>query len=209
MDNYATKSIFQKKLIMIARCLQMLYKPIPAVIASCLFWYFVFYRNEIFFKETGEIVVNWISIFGILYGLLAAVVLSTVWGEYKMMRTAVKRYDFDTFADLRDEEISPLIHTLMFVLSGTILIAFMSLSYVTFSSGVIFIASTTYLFVLMFLVVYEIDDPCAGTWYIRNIPKEWLEVDVKKFREEERYKKGREAFEAKRKLGRRETDTKH
>lgn len=199
----------KSKIVMVIKCLQMLYKPLPAVILACLFWYFVFYKNQIFLKDDGEIIVTWISMFGILYGLLAAVVLSTVWTEYKAMRTAVKRYDFDTFSDLRDEEISPLVHTLMFVISGMILVAFMLLRYANMGSAIMFIASTTYLFVLLFLVIYEIDDPCAGTWYIKNIPKEWLEIDIKRFREEERYKKGREAFEAKRKYGRRWDDPKY
>lgn len=192
----------QKKALMVLKCLQMLYRPLPATIGLLLFWYFVFYKNNIALDDNGEIIVTWISIFGILYGLLAAVVLTTVWNEYKMMRTAVKRYDFETFVDLRDEEVSPLVHTLMFVLSGTILIAFMSLKYSNTANALVFIGSTAYLFVLMFLVVYEIDDPCGGTWYIKNIPKEWLAVDVKKYREEERHKKGREAFEAKHKLRR-------
>src|SRR5690348_11375409 len=189
----------KKKIAMVIKCIQMLYRPIPAVIVACLFWYIFFYKNKLFLSDGGEIIVTWISLFGVLYGLLAAVVLTTVWNEYKMMRTAVKRYDFDTFADLRDEEISPLVHTLMFVLSGMILLAFMCQNFVSLYIGLLFIGSTTYLFILLFLVIYEIDDPCAGTWYIKNIPKEWLDIDVKKFREEERYKKGRELFEDKRK----------
>lgn len=190
---------WHKTFIIVMKCLQMLYKPIPAVIVACAIWYFGFYSNNLHLSENIEIIMIWVSIFGILYGLLEAVVLTTVWNEYKAMRTAVKRYDFDTFADLRDEEISPLVHTLNFVLSGTILLAFMCFKYVSLQSGFIFIASTTYLFTLLFLVIYEIDDPCSGTWYIRNIPKEWLGVDVKKFREEERYKKGREIFAEKQK----------
>ena len=191
------KKQMRKTIVIVLKCLQMLYKPIPAVLAAWALWYFVFFKNNLYITESLEIIMIWVSMFGILYGLLEAVVLSTVWTEYKAMRTAVKRYDFDTFADLRDEEISPLVHTLTFVLSGAILLAFMCLKYVSLRSGLLFIGSTTYLIVLLFLVIYEIDDPCAGTWYIRNIPKEWLTIDVKKFREEERYKKGREIFVAK------------
>ncbi len=185
---------FREKLIIVLKCLWMLIKPIPAIIAVCAIWYFVFYKNSLHVSENVEIIMIWISIFGILYGLFEAVVLTTVWNEYKTMRTAVKRYDFDTFADLRDEEISPLVHTLTFVLSGVILLALMCLKYVSLQSGMLFIASTTYLFTLIFLVIYEIDDPCTGLWYIRSIPKEWLQIDVKKFRMEERYKKAHPLF---------------
>ena len=115
---YMNKEKTHKNILMIIKCLQMLYKPFPAVIVACLFWYFIFFKNQIFLNLPIEIINTWISMFGLLYGLLAAVVLSTVWNEYKTMRTAVKKYDFETFIDLRDEEISPLVHTLMFVLSG-------------------------------------------------------------------------------------------
>ena len=92
---------------MVLKCLWILVKPIPAMIAACVMWYFVFYSNNLYLSENVEIIMVWISIFGILYGLIEAVVLTTVWNEYKQMRTAVKRYDFDTFVDLRDEEILP------------------------------------------------------------------------------------------------------
>lgn len=184
----------RRRIDIISRCLQMLLKPIPAMIIACAIWYFLFYKNDLYVSENIEFIMIWVSMFGILYGLLEAVVLTTVWNEYKQMRTAVKRYDFDTFVDLRDEEISPLVHTLTFVISGTILLTFMCLKYVSAESGFLFIGSTTYLFVLIFLVIYEIDDPCTGLWYIRSIPKEWLQIDVKKFRHEERYQKAHPLF---------------
>lgn len=183
-----------KTVIITLKCLWMLVKPIPAMIAACAMWYLVFFVNNLYISENIEFIMIWISMFGILYGLLEAVVLTTVWNEYKQMRTAVKRYDFDTFVDLRDEEISPLVHTLTFVLSGTILLAFMCLKYVSVQSGFLFVGSTAYLFVLIFLVIYEIDDPCSGLWYIRSIPKEWLQIDVKKFRDVERFQKAHPLF---------------
>lgn len=183
-----------KTILIVLKCLWMLVKPIPVMIAACAMWYFVFYINNLYITENVEIIMVWISIFGILYGLIEAVVLTTVWNEYKAMRNAVKRYDFDTFVDLRDEEISPLVYTLTFVLSGVILLAMMCLKYVSLQSGLLFIGSTSYLFTLIFLVIYEIDDPCSGLWYIKSIPKEWLQIDVKEFRREERYQKAHPLF---------------
>ncbi|MBU6371014.1 MAG: hypothetical protein KGH93_02160 [Patescibacteria group bacterium] len=196
----------KKTLVVVLKCIWMLGKPFPAVGAACALWYYVFFVNGLYISVNIEIIMIWISTFGILYGLMEAVILTTVWSEYKQMRTAVKRYDFDTFADLRDEEVSPLVHTLTFVLSGAILLAFMCLPYASVQSGFLLIGSTTYLFVLVFLVIYEIDDPCTGLWYIRSIPKEWLEVDVKKFRHEERYQKAHPIFLERRKMARRYDD---
>ena len=70
----------------------------------------------------------------------------------------------------------------------------MCLKYVSVQSGFLFVGSTAYLFVLIFLVIYEIDDPCSGLWYIRSIPKEWLQIDVKKFRDVERFQKAYPLF---------------
>jgi hypothetical protein len=196
----------KKTIVMVLKCLWMLLEPIPAVVIACTMWYFIFFKNNLYISENIEFIMIWTSMFAIFYGLLEAVVLTTVWNEYKTMRTAVKRYDFDTFVDLRDEEISPLVHTLTLVLSGAILLVFMCLKYVSLQSRLLFIGSTSYLFVLIFLVIYEIDDPCSGLWYIRSIPKEWLEIDVKKFRKEERYQKAHQLFLEKHKLNRRYDD---
>lgn len=174
------------------KCFFLLLLPVPFSAGVTAFWYFVFYTHGIYFSEKIENITTaaWIPTFGILYGLIAAIVLSTVWSEYKSMRTAIKRYDINTFVDLRDEEMSPLVHTLLFVLSGSVLLAFMGLKYPDIQSGIILIASTTYLFALIFFVVIEIDDPTSGIWFIKSVHKEWLQIDVKKWRQS-RWEKAR------------------
>jgi hypothetical protein len=126
--------------------------------------------------------------------LLAAIIISTVWTEYKAMRVAVKKYDFETFIDLKDEEMSPLVHVLMLVLSSFILMAFMGLKYPNAISGLMLISSTSYLFLLMFFVVREIDDPCSGIWVIKDIDPQWLKVDAKEWRNI-RVREARETFQ--------------
>lgn len=183
-NNSMEKRTFLKILQSGWKCFRMLVKPIPLAILAPIFWYFIIYKNGIHFAEGGETVGIWISMFGILYGLLIAKIFTTVWDEYKRMGTAVKRFDLDTFIDLRDEEVSPLVHTLMIVLSVSVLLAFMLIRYDHVLTSFVFISSTAYLFSLIYLVILEIDDPCAGIWYIDDIPEEWLKVDIKKFRKE-------------------------
>src|ERR1019366_1002282 len=90
---------------------------IPLAPASSMgaFWYWVVYKHDIHFDGAMENVIcaAWIPTFGILYSLLAANIFGTVWAEYKSLRTAVKRYDLETFIDLRDEELSPLVSAMM------------------------------------------------------------------------------------------------
>jgi hypothetical protein len=167
------------------KSLLLLSFPLPSTILITAIWYFFLYKNNIYFAAgmEGIITAAWIPTFGILYSLLAAVVLNTVWNEYKTIRQAVKRYDVETFIDLRDEEMSPLVHVMVAVLSLAVLGAFMGLKYPNFWSGALLISSTSYLFGLVFWVVVEIDDPCGGIWFIKNIHSEWLEIDPNSWRE--------------------------
>ena len=58
----------------------------------------------------------------------------------------------------------------------------MGLDYPNAVSGLIVISSTAYLLTLIFFVIGEIDDPCDGLWFIKDIPEEWLVIDVDEYR---------------------------
>jgi len=146
------------------KCLALLIAPvIPAGIVSIL-WYKELYCKQLFFTEKmeGIITAAWIPTFGILYSILAASSLDRL-GEYKAMRSAIKRYDLDAFIDLRDEEMSPLVYTMMIVLSSAVLLSFMSLQYPSARAGLVLISSTSYLFSLLYMVIREIDDLVAAS----------------------------------------------
>lgn len=186
------------KLETVKKSLTLLFFPAPFVVLISLFWYYFLYKNNIHFNDNLDYVVITIlvSFFGLLYSLLAQSIISAVWNEYKAMRLAVKKYDFETFINLRDEEMSPLMHVLMLILFVFILSVFMGFQYPNIISGIIIISATSYLFLLMFFVVREIDDPCSGTWIIKSIPPEWLLIDAKEWRKEH-IKKEREQFKEK------------
>jgi uncharacterized membrane protein YcfT len=159
----------------------------PAIVAAgvSIFWYYVLFCHHVHFDErlTEVAVAAWIPTFGILYGLFAAVVLNTVWSEYKDMRMAIKCYDIQKFMNLRDEDVSPLVHVMMAILSWSVLSVFMLLSYPDALSGILCVSTTAFLLGLIFFVVRQIDDPLSGIWFIKNVHKEWMEIDVKQWRE--------------------------
>ncbi|HTY39868.1 MAG TPA: hypothetical protein VMC43_02155 [Candidatus Paceibacterota bacterium] len=192
-------SRWRKHFEILVRCALMLLFPVPFAAASLAFWYFAFYQRGIHFMDGAEGIATaaWIPTFGILYALVAATVLESVWEEYKTMRTAIKKYDFNTFADLRDEEVSPLIHTTMFVLSAAVLGGFMGLKYPDFTSGAFCVTTTAYLIALIFFVIVEIDNPFSGLWFIKNVHDGWLETDVKEWRAR-RVAEAKKAFHEKR-----------
>ncbi len=166
------------------KCLLLCVWPILIAIGISLAWYRWIYKTEFHFGEKleGIITAAWIPEFGILYSLLVAIAINTVWMEYKSIRTAVKRYDLETFIDLVDEDLSPLVHTMVLVASFAVLAGFLFLKYPDPWSGGILVFGVTFLLVLMYAMILEIDDPCAGLWFIKSIPQEWLKIDVKDYR---------------------------
>ena len=169
--------LFSKSLIMVI---------LPLGVAGIFgfVWHYVIYIHGLHFSIKLENIATsaWIPMFGIIYGLLATIVLASVWEEYKKIRSAVKRGDLDAFIELRDENVSPLVHTLLTTLSLFVLAGFMGLDYPTALSGFVVVSSTAYLLTLIFFVVEEIDDPCDGLWFIKDIPEEWLAIDVDEYR---------------------------
>jgi hypothetical protein len=185
----------QKMLETSIKTICILFVPTPFSAAALLVWFFVFYKNHLYFNDGMEVIVTaaWIPVFGIMYSLLMAIVISTVWGEYKEIRKAVKDYNFETFMNLRDEEMSPLVHSLVLTFSSALLLSFMILKYPNFHCGAILVASTAYLLALIFFVIIEIDNPCSGFWFIKSIPEEWLTINPKIWRAK-RSEEGKKRF---------------
>jgi hypothetical protein len=161
---------------------------VPAF-SSTLFvslWYVIFFRYERSFDggSEGIIIGGLIAFAGLLYCLLTAVIFNTVWGEYKQIRCAVKRYDVETFVDLVDEEISPLVYTILCVSSLSVIGGFMLLDYQNAIYGIVIVGTISYLLSLILFIIIEIDDPCSGVWFIKNIPPEWLAIDAHRWRKE-------------------------
>ena len=177
------KQKFEKSLETTLKSLVIMLSAAPFSWATTAFWYCGLYRNDIHLSRELEIIAtaSWIPFVGFLYGLLALTVVTTVFGEYKRMREAIKSYDLETFMTLVNEDLSPLIHALMSIMAFAVLAAFMLLAYPDPIGGVIIVGSISYLFAFIFIVVREIDEPLAGIWFIKNVPEEWLRIDVKQW----------------------------
>lgn len=161
---------------------------LPMPFVGFIYWAWLHYFQpkgwHLGHKTSSEVLVpGLIPTLCLLFGFLAATMLVTVWKEYKMIRSAVKRQDLETFIELRDEQISPLVHILMFIQAMSIILCFMIIDYEVPSEGLFCIALCSYLLAIYFVVVVEVDDPCHGLWHIRSIPESWLETDPAKYRQ--------------------------
>ncbi len=176
--------VFSKLVETTLRCIGILCLAAIPTIIVVEFWWHVFYLRHVHvdpeMRETLLTAV--IPGFFITYSLLASALITKVFDEYKQMRMAVKRADIDSFMLLADEDLSPLLHGMALLLASAVLIGLMMLGFPDFFHGTLIIGGTTYIFALLCVVVYEIDDPCHGFWVIKSIPDDWLKQDPKKWR---------------------------
>ena len=112
-----------KKMLTLIRCVRMLLLPALFSVAIVAIWQVELFARDLHLHEKFEGIgtAGWVTITGILYSLIVTTILGNLWEEYKRIRMAVKQYDLDTFMDLRDEELSPLVYLLLFVLSMFVL----------------------------------------------------------------------------------------
>jgi energy-coupling factor transporter transmembrane protein EcfT len=169
----------------IIRCTWMLIMPVPTILGVWIFWYYKVHLSGYHLCDIGNSsgATILISSCTFIYGLLANNAIGIVWGQHIRMRDAVKNNQIDVFMNLKDEELPPLVHLLLMVLSSLIVFGVMTLNYRDLLSGTICVSAITYLFALIFYVIVDIDDPMTGVWVIRDIPKLWFEIDAKKWRQ--------------------------
>lgn len=150
----------------------------PFALAASALWYFLLYRQGYHFNPELEMIATaaWIPVFGLFYGVVAGLVLYSVWSDYQNMETAVRKGDKQTFLELRDKRVPPPIYTMMFAFAASLLAVFMGLKYPDLGSGLCCVSSTAYLLTLVFFAIREMDDPTSGIWYIEGIPPEWLKA---------------------------------
>lgn len=181
------RSLVEEFLELTLKCVILFSIPVPISAGFTWIWYHLFFIRGICFNVDMEaiIVTAWVTVFGWPYGLIVQNTLAVVWSEYKEMRWACKRgvRGVIDFVRLRDERVPPLIYALLCILPLFVLLAFMLIKYPCVCGGVCAIASSSYLFALIFTIIKELDNPCGGLWYIRRISREWLNIDTEKFRE--------------------------
>ncbi|HEV7701998.1 MAG TPA: hypothetical protein VGO63_00940 [Candidatus Paceibacterota bacterium] len=150
----------ERALRMTKKIIWLILRPIIIALIVCLFWRIVVFGRIHFDNGVKDIAMTAGILFVVsLYVLLTAVVINAVLGEHKSNQMPNKSDDTLTFIKRRDEELGPIIHVLMAVVTLAVLATFMFLPYPTAGSGLVFVGSTAFLLSLIFFVLKDI-------WYI-------------------------------------------
>ena len=171
--------IFSKSLVALALAM-------PFVVLVDSLWYYKMFKygRHLHERTEGMMTAAVIPMLCVFFGFLAAAMLTTVWKEYKAIHSSVEKNDKNTFLDLKEEQISPLIHVLMGVQAVALIACFTLVCYATALDGFFCITICVYTLGLYFVVVVQVDDPCHGLWFIKGIPPDWLEINVREWRQE-------------------------
>jgi len=161
----------------------------PAVVATLVAgaWYLLLYRHDINFgagEPTTGILLGGGGLLFVVYGaLLSTPVMEIPCGQLVTMRLARKREDIDTFMDLADEDIPTAMHVIVGLPAFGCILCLAGIKYPTAHLGGTLISVVIFVFVLMYYLAREIDDPRSGLWCIEDLTGRWAQ-DPKEYRKE-------------------------
>ena len=141
-------------------------------------------------KEDEVVLTAVVAMLSVTFGILAGVVLSTIWEKYQKVVVCVLKHDVNTFLIYRDERIPIVFHLLLGSLSVPIILVMMLFEYKSYSSGLIAVFSVTFAISIYWLVGAELQNPAKSLWFAERIPEAWLDLDIDEhFKMEEALKK--------------------
>jgi hypothetical protein len=178
--------VMRRKLETAWKCTRLLCYPIAPTAGITIWWKLILYDNGVHLHKTfeGVATAGWIMGSSVIYSVFTVTVFQLVVSKYQDTRKSSRRAGgHDDFMDLRDEELSPVMYTLVLALSLFFLAGFLVIDYPDALHGLILICSISYMLSLVLFVLTEIDDPFRGVFVIKSIPADLLRVHAKKYRE--------------------------
>ncbi len=181
----ARKGCARKHFRNFLKCAIITCAPVPVALVMDAVWYFLLYNRNWDFGLFGhnlrfQLKVETEPLFHfieLIFSIFAAVIFDSVWKKARQMRRAARQKDWDGFMAGKDERISPLVHTFMFV-QALIILVYQMLENQKFLDGVFAVFITAYLLALFFIVIKEMDDPSHGLWIIEEAEPRWREMEV-------------------------------
>lgn len=160
----------------------LLLRAFLATILPLFAWYQLRLRGIHFAHEDEMIIIGAvIATLGVAYGIMASLVLGSIWEKYKKVVISVLKRDKETFLCYRDERIPIMIHLLLGALSVPLAAMVALLEYTHFWAGVASVFSVSFILALYWIVATELENPAKSPWFAERIPEEWLLVDIDEY----------------------------
>ena len=175
--------VLKRKLSVLIKCGKMLSFPIGPAAGMTCWWLFIFYANDVNFGEKfeGIATAGWLASFGVFYAIFTGNIFLFVYSKLHEVDESAKVKDIERYVVKRYTRTSPVIYTLIMVLSFFILGALMSVKFPSIISGISVVGSVSYILSLVVFALTEIDDPSRGTFFLKSIIQDYESVDPKKF----------------------------
>lgn len=160
----------------------ILLKAFLATLLPLLLWYQLFVHSIHFAQEDETVIIGAsIATLGLAYGIMASVILGSIWEKYKKVVISVLKRDKETFLCYRDERIPIMIHLLLAALSLPLSIMIALLPYRYVWSGAASVFSVSFILSLYWIIATELENPAKSPWFAERIPDEWLNADVDEY----------------------------
>jgi peptidoglycan/LPS O-acetylase OafA/YrhL len=173
--------IYENRAInVIRRHLPMVAKPAIAALLFVTIWHKM--QAHGMYLEKSELPLTMsISLFGVAYGVVAALVINSNWEKYKRMSSYVVRFQKDDFLVQRDEKMPVMLHILLGGMALSIQVFVMVTKYENLWAGDLFVFVSAFFLCLIGLIALELDDPIRSIWFQKSIPPEWMEINIKEY----------------------------
>lgn len=182
VKNLSKKGDVARKWRSFKRHTYILLKAFIVTLFPLLLWYQLRLRGVYFAHEDETIIIGAaIATLGLAYGIMASLVLGSIWEKYKKVVISVLKHDKETFLCYRDERIPVMIHLFLFALSLPLLVMIALLEYRYLWSGIASVFSVSFILSLYWIVATELENPAKSPWFAERIPEEWLNVDVDEY----------------------------
>jgi hypothetical protein len=157
----------------------LIMKPFLIALLVLMMWDWLRFRGYHFPKEDEPIMISTvITIIGIVYGVIAALIINSVWGKYKKVVICILEKDKHTFLMYRDERMPIMIHLFLFSLSAPLLGLVIMLNYKEQWTGTVAVFLVTFILSLYWIVLIQLDNPLKSAWFAERTPKDWLTEDI-------------------------------
>lgn len=166
--------------VTIRRHAPVILKPSIVSFAIVLLWRLVIFPADWHFAKPYEpILFIVLPLISFIYVIFASVSVNSVFDQYKEVSKSVVRNDIDTFLIYRDEQLPILMHILIGAPSLLITSFVLLYDYEAHTiTGMATVFVVSFMLMLIWQIVTELDDFRRSIWFKEKIPPEWLQIDI-------------------------------